>query len=398
MRFLIVDDDPDKTNRLSFHLASQGISEADIVCCDSASAARKILAVAPFDAMLIDVLIPARSGESPLGINSIELLRQIIDDGTSIAPRYIVGVTADPKALKDFELEFRKMTLQVIHVDVASDDWKERLSNFVTYMKRAQSADAAYRSDVCVLNALRNPELEAILSLWPLKQGSENLLNSSVVFRDGSIDFGSGEKKIICAHPAQMGPIASAHAAEAIIRHFRPRVLIMTGICGGFSDQVSLGDIVVAERSWDWQSGKWSDEGVLLPAPEQRMGSAELIAHSRTIPQDFVKIMHERYAENRPDYCPKIVVGPMVTGSSVVASNDIQKAFRNQHRKMVAVDMECFGVYYAAAVSAGPRTEVLCVKSVSDLADREKTDDFQRYCSHMSAGLGLEILKRYFTN
>jgi hypothetical protein len=53
-------------------------------------------------------------------------------------------------------------------------------------------------------------------------------------------------------------------------------------------------------------------------------------------------------------------------------------------------------MYYAAANHAGAPVRAICVKSVSDLADRAKGDDFQKYCSHMSALFALEMMRRYF--
>ena len=64
---------------------------------------------------------------------------------------------------------------------------------------------------------------------------------------------------------------------------------------------------------------------------------------------------------------------------------------------MVGVDMECYGLYYAAANHAGAPVRTICIKAVSDLADRAKDDDFQVYGSHLSAQLALEVLTRAFT-
>ena len=396
MRFLIVDDDPAKIDALRQELISNGLVDSDITACDTAASARKALESVSFDAMLLDVLLPARKNAVASGEHSVELLKQIIDDGTSVAPRYIFGVTADPAAMKAFQSEFRQMTLQVIHVAPDQNEWKSFLNSLVRFMRRTQEAEHAYIFDVAVLDALRDPELNAVLSSWPMQLDAESLLNSSVLYQTGT---GIGElqgKKIVCAHPAQVGPVASAHAAESVIRKFRPRVLVMTGICGGFSDQVALGDVIVAERSWDWQAGKWTDEGVLQASVDQRMASAALLAKARTISAEDMVELHSKFEGAKPPTPPKVVLGPMVTGSSVVASTDIQKAFRTQHRKMVGVDMECFGLYYAAAVSAEPRTEVICIKAVSDLADRDKSDKLQAYCSYISANIALRLVARHF--
>lgn len=169
----------------------------------------------------------------------------------------------------------------------------------------------------------------------------------------------------------------------------------MTGICGGFADQVKLGDVLVAEKSWDWQAGKWTEAGTLATASDQRDAAAELVAEARAA-EAMIAVLHEKYQGTKPSDVPRLVVGPMVTGSSVVASLDIQKVFRQQHRKMAGVDMECYGLYYAAENHAGAPVRTICIKAVSDLADRAKSDDFQKYCSHMSAEVSLEVLRRFF--
>lgn len=396
MRFLIVDDDQRKAESLSAELLAAGVRSADIVIADTAAAARRELSQSAFDAMLIDVLLPARANAQPSGETSLELICQIIDDGASAAPKYIVGVTASLDALRDHEAAFRNKTLLLLPVNPASDEWKVPLRNLVLFMQRARDARDKFDYDICVLCALRTPEMDAILQTWPITAEPEKLLNGSVLYRDSTIEISGVNRRLVLAHPAQMGPIAAAHATESLLRKFRPRVLLMTGICGGFSDHVKVGDVVIADRTWDWQSGKWADGVNLLAAPDQREASARLLGLARTIENDRAREFHDAFSGARPENQSRVLIGPMVTGSSVVASIDIQRVFRQQHRKMLGVDMECYGVYYAVSMSPGPQTEVICVKAVSDLADREKADDFQRFCSHMSALVGLEVVQKHF--
>lgn len=114
MRCLIVDDDQAKVDAVSREIAACGVEPNDILVAMSAAEARLMLSRQRIDLMLIDVLLPTRRGATPLGITSIELLREIIDDGTSYAPQYIVGITASANAMRDHEFEFRQLTLQVI--------------------------------------------------------------------------------------------------------------------------------------------------------------------------------------------------------------------------------------------------------------------------------------------
>lgn len=397
MRCLVIDDDDQKLRLVRDELCAGGVRSEDVVSAAHAAEARKLLESQTFDLMLIDVLLPSRGGAKPEGSTSVELLKQIFDDGTSYAPRYVVGMTASTDALKSHEDEFRQMTLLVIHVSPEIAEWREFLRNLIRFITRGIESQETFDYDICVLDALRYPELEAVQKTWPLSLSSEELLNRSVLIQTGTLQLNGAGRRIVCAHPSQMGPVAATQAAEAILREFKPRVLLMTGICGGISGDVRIGDVVVAEKSWDWQAGKWTHEGTLLSAPDHKEASAELVAMARTA-ETSLPAIYQEFSGNRPSHQPKLIVGPMVTGSSVVASTDIQNVFRDQHRKMVAVDMECYGLYYAAAISSSRQTKVLCIKAISDLADRAKSDDLQPYCSYVSARLGLEVVQRYFAS
>jgi len=394
MRFLIVDDDQGKTEAIRSFLKAHHIDESNILTAEHAAAARVALSTHSIDVLLIDVLLPIRSGALPKGENSLELLRQIVEDGTSPAPRYIVGMTACLEALAEYEQEFRSLVTQVLLVEPGGTDWQSSLGAFLQFLERRKTHEAN-DYDVCVLNALRVPELEALYEVWPLRLGGESLLCRNILYRTGTLTLDDNEKRVVCASLSQMGPVSATHAATVLLQEFRPRVLVMSGICGGFADEVAIGDLIVAEKSWDWQAGKWGETGRLAAAADQRDGSAELVALSHDVAA-VLAAAHAGYKGARPDMAPNVVAGPMVTGSAVIASPDIQRVFREQHRKMVGVDMECYGLYYAAENHAGPPVKVLCAKAVSDLADQAKGDDFQRYCSHISAVAVLEILRRYF--
>jgi nucleoside phosphorylase/CheY-like chemotaxis protein len=395
MRVLVVDDDPQKIAAVRAFLFDQGFPATDILEAAHAAGARIVLARSPVEVLLIDVLLPAREGALPLGENSIELLRQIFDDGTTEAPHYILGMTASLEAQEKYDQDFRGLVTQILHVAPGHDAWRESLAALIRLIRRVDAGTDRNDFDVCVLNALRSPELEALYQTWPLELGAEQLLRRNILCRTGTLDLGEDKRRIVCAHLAQMGPVASAHAATALLSEFHPRVLLMTGVCGGFADIVSVGDVVVAEKSWDWQAGKWSDDGVLATSLDQRSAAAELVAAARGA-ESSMQVLYDQYGGVKPESPPRLVFGPMVTGSSVVASNDIHKVFRTQHRKMAAVDMECYGLYYAAENHASGPVHTVCVKAVSDLADRNKAHDLQGYCSYLSAAVALEILRRYF--
>lgn len=95
MRFLLVDDDNRKREAILRFLASKGVDSESIAVAEHAAAARVKLNESAFDVLLLDILLPARAGAQPAGEHSVELLRQIVEDGTSTAPQFIIGITAD---------------------------------------------------------------------------------------------------------------------------------------------------------------------------------------------------------------------------------------------------------------------------------------------------------------
>lgn len=398
MRFLLVDDDQRKREAIVRFLTSKGVEPGSIVVAEHAAAARLKLSESAFDVLLLDVLLPARAGARPAGEHSVELLRQIVEDGTSTAPQFIFGITADAQGTLDYAAEFKSLVTQVVPFNAGDDDWQERLNVVLQLLKRQEQAKQSNDFDVVVLNALRSPELENLLKVWPVRLGPERLLCQNILHSTGTLEIDGATWRVACAHLSQMGPIASAHAAATLLTEFRPRLLVMTGICGGFSKEVEIGDLVIADKSWDWQAGKWTEDGLLAPSVDPRDGAADLVAYARTI-GGAVAVAHREFTgHKKPLSAPKLVAGPMVTGSAVVASKDIQEVFKGQHRKMAGIDMECYGMYYAASNHAGATVRTLCIKAVSDLADRAKADDHQQYCSHISAAAMLEVVRLHFNS
>lgn len=396
MHVLLIDDSELKINQLKRFLIDQGIDENDLLIAEDAVDASKKLLKHKIDLMLIDVLLPARKDAKPLADTSINLLRQIVEDEILPTPTHILGVTACEETRNAFDDQFRELVTNVLHVSADQDDWKKILQPYVQRLLRTENENTSFIYDVVILNALRKPELEAIHKSWPLNLSEEKLLGSNINCRTGHLNLDSGKTlKIACAHLNQMGPIAATHSTEVILRQLKPRVLIMTGICGGFSDTVSVGDVVVADKSWDWQAGKWTEDETLQSASDPKEADYELVALAKTIDADM-QSFYESYREYRPRDYPKLISAPMVSGSAVVASADIQKVFRGQHRKMAAIDMECYGLYYSCANHHGQATKVICIKSVSDLADRAKDDDFHNYCSFISASVALRLIEKFF--
>lgn len=391
---LVVDDDEIKLNKVVSELIALGLNRGEIYTAADAAAARKILYERSFDLLLLDLNLPERFGsvKGPTAEVGLGLLRQIVEDEEIPAPTNIVGITSDSSSLTHYRAEFDVLTTQILFIDPINIEWKSSLKFLVGRIKNKNQE--AFDIDIFFITALREPEQAEILKL-PISWEAEESLGNGILIRRGTFLTGNVVRKVVTAHSNQMGLVASAYLTSLVIQRFRPKLLFMTGICGGIGDKTKLGDIIFAEKSWDWQSGKWGVGGKFEIAPDPKDADGELLAFGHGI-KDLIRTYHSEFPGSRPKEIPKIVHGPMVSGSAVVADKALHERFITQHRKSVGVDMECYGVYFSSSMATGPKPKVLCLKAVSDLANRQKSDDFQEYCSYITARAAFDIAGKFF--
>src|SRR5690606_16700829 len=53
------------------------------------------------------------------------------------------------------------------------------------------------------------------------------------------------------------GQAPAAAMTQEVISLFRPRLMVMTGFCGGRVDRVEPGDLIAFTTSYAWDYGKW---------------------------------------------------------------------------------------------------------------------------------------------
>jgi adenosylhomocysteine nucleosidase len=80
---------------------------------------------------------------------------------------------------------------------------------------------------------------------------------------------------------------------------------------------------------------------------------------------------------------------PLATGSAVIASTERMGEINLQHRKMAGLDMELYGVYKAADLSALDPV-FFGAKTVVDVGDAHKGDTYHEYGSVLSARFVVE--------
>lgn len=389
---LVVEDDPEKLRRVLVGLAEvPGCGMETIDSAHDATGAKAFLREKSYDLLVLDIALPQRPDKIPSPNGGIELLEEVLERDIYHKPRHIVGLTAYPDILEVSGPRFAEDLWLVILYDAASDSWLEQLRRRVRHIILAEK-DApipAFGVHLCIVTALHDPELTAILAL-PWEWEKKELPHDGTIYHLGHFRRSGETFEVVAASLPRMGMPAAAVQSAKMISAFRPRYLAMTGVLAGMPGQCDLGDIIVADPSWDYGSGKWRlQDGAPFfePAPYQIglnsfiRGKVALMAHDGSILDEI----RRTWPGPKPTSALRMHVGPVASGAAVLAAPEIWEAVKPQHRKLLGIEMETYGVLAAADASPLPQPKAFSMKSVCDFAGPDKNDHFQAYAAFTSA-------------
>jgi nucleoside phosphorylase len=391
VKILLVDDSADKIRRIIEVLKRvENVKVDDVVIAYNAVEAKKRLRNEQFDLLILDIALPERADQLPSIDGGISLLEEISARSIYNKPREIIGLTAFEDAFETAYPKFSKELWHVVVYSPSSKEWEERLEKKANYIQKALTNQerAEYRYDLCIITALPAPEFRAVLDL-PWNWTACEVRDEIGEFKEGTFNAG-GIRRVVASYASRPGMTAAATLAMRAIYNFRPRYLAMTGIAAGFKDQCAIGDILVADPSWDYGSGKWLNRGKKpeFEAAPHQIGLHGLIrSRFQAMARDssvFDKIRSDWHG-HQPESALKMLIGPVASGAAVRTDHAVAEEIRTQHRKTVGLEMEAYGIMAAAHESPLPEVKAFVVKSVSDFADFAKSDDYQPYAAYTSA-------------
>jgi nucleoside phosphorylase len=406
VKVLIVEDDPAKAIRLAAVAESAGINRDDLVGAGSSLEAKALMRIVQYDLVLLDLNIPKRSLEEPVAGEGVRLLEEITARPKFMKPRNVIGVTALDEELKSAQPVFDAALVSIFRYERESEDWVAPLRRRIEYLRETVSSSGAadevgYDYDVGIITALPTPELAAVLNLtWNWHE--ENYAADDTSYHVGSADLNNGTIRIVAAHSPLMGMAMASIVATKMIARFRPKYLIHCGIAAGVRGQAEIGDVLVADPSWDWGSGKLSIEGeqvVFYSAPYQIALREDLRGLVRRIAGDETTLhgIRSAWTGQKPPTVLSVRLGPVASGATVLADGLTKDRIRDQHRKLAGIDMETYGILAAAEFAAKPRPLAISMKAVCDFADGEKNDEYQPYAAYTSASIVRVLVEKYLS-
>jgi nucleoside phosphorylase len=393
LKILVVEDDAEKLRRVMLCLkevpdcASDNIDNAR-----DASAAKRLLRENQYDLLILDIALPTGPDALPSKEGGLNLLDEVVERSIYHRPREIIGLTGYSEILDRAAMRFAEDLWLVIQYDPASESWAEKLKRKVQHIlitKRDNTALPDYSSHLCVVTALQSPELTAILKLpWSWKQYDQ--FRDGTIYHRGEFQRNGKSNEVIAASAARMGMTAAAVLATKMIAEFKPRYIAMAGILAGIRGRCNLGDIIAADPGWDYGSGKMQvkdGKPYFLPAPHQIGLNSFIRGKLALMAQDAVVLDEIRrgWQGESPQHVLNMHIGPVASGAAVVADPSIAEDVMQQHRKVIGIEMETYGVFAAADEACFPQPKAFSLKAACDFADSEKNDTYQAYAAYTSA-------------
>lgn len=228
----------------------------------------------------------------------------------------------------------------------------------------------------------------------------EGQLGNSTIHIIEKLQFTTGllnEQNVVIATTG-IGKVNAAMTATLAIEHFRPNQVIFTGVAGGLNPDLKLGDIVIAERTAQHDLGK------LASVEIENFGVRNPITGKQNpvfFPADPRLLQTAQTAQQRVELSPldtpdgqrhpRIVTGTVVTGDIFVAF-DGKRAALHENLGGDAVEMEGASV---AQICWQQNIPCLVIRSLSDYAGSDATDDFKKYykiAARNSAALVTQIV------
>lgn len=398
MKVLFVDDESKKIKRLYSAVSQiEGIMQEDLDNALDLKSAKEKLVNTFYDLVVMDLKISEyiADQEDVSEIAGLDFIDEILETDAIKTPLEIIVLTEHDELQKKCAELKKDLEFQVLKYDEQSLEWENIIKSKVKYRLNYENSRKHFSDrlacEVAIVCAV-DVEMDAVKRAFKEKDHQIERIN---FFNDASnyycveLTLQNRNLKVVMAQQREMGMAAATNLAQSIIYHFSPRYMIMVGIAAGIGDGKNLGDIIVATEVWNYSSGKYTtiEDGKLAFSPDPKHISLSPNIES-ILKRDYSDVLYsirKEWREEAPTDL-KLVLGPLACGAAVVGNSEIVDDMIKQHsRKTVGLDMESYGIFYAANYGLDNKTIPICLKSISDFADEKKGDGYQKYASYTSA-------------
>jgi nucleoside phosphorylase len=385
MKILLLEDEGEKRSKIKQAL-SEMVSDLQLTEVDNwYDYSRKVDSL-DFDLILLDLLVPRSARDPKVEDHCIQLIETTRGHLCRSFRTPAIVITQYLDKSEDFFRDLNKADINVISFD-DSNEWRASLE------MKVLAARPKVKFDFIVLCAL-NKEAEAYDGLadefHPLKT------ISGLSCREIKIGDYRGAIVIL----PRMGLVTTGVISSLAIERFEPKLVCMSGICGGIPNGSKIYDILITEICHQHDVGKWTNEGFKAEHYDIQINSAvrnklEELRLNRSV-LDYVKsgvtCQRSEFPDDTEAFEFELRLVATSSGSAVIAEEGKTASLNEDQRKLAGFDMEIYSVYEAARLSER-NPKFFAVKSVVDDGGTNKGDRFHRIGCLLSAKFVISAIK-----
>lgn len=378
MKILILEDEDNKNDEIQSEI-NQIIPDAKIQrernWCDYT----REIAKTKFDLILLDLVVPRSGKDGTVEDHSDQLVSATRDYGSKSFRTPAVVLTQYTEDLGGSVYDLNAVDINVIPFN-GHGEWKEALKLKLLAAQPKQKYEFVI---VCALDKEINA-FDGLTDTWgPVKT------ISGLLCREVQISEYKGV--IVRAH--RMGLVAAAVVATMALDRFEPRLICMSGICGGIPGESEIYDLLVTQTCHQHDAGKWSNDGFRSEHYDVQVSMDvqnklfELCSDAR-LKESMLEGLNAGKSE-LPDEMERLTCSvkadaPTSSGSAVMAEDGQVSSLTSGQRKLAGFDMEIYSVYEAARLAAN-KPAFFATKTVVDDGGKNKGDKFHRIGCLLSA-------------
>ncbi|MEN9491398.1 MAG: hypothetical protein RJA63_1847 [Pseudomonadota bacterium] len=378
MKILILEDEDTKYEDIATHVHSV-VPDATLQREKNWLDYTQALANAKFDLILLDLLVPRSAKDCTVEDHHeqlVEATRHYLSKSFSTPA---IVLTRHSLNEGDFVYDLNLVDINVIPF-TDHGEWRDALAF------KLLAAQPKKKFDVVIVCALEKEAdaFEGLGDTWgPVKT------ISGLTCREMQV----GLYKTVIVRAQRMGLVSAAVTAAFAIERFEPRLICMSGICGGVAGESEIYDVLVTQICHQHDAGKWGSTGFKAEHYDVQLDVAvqNKLVEVASDNELLAYLLRELDAgktevpEGKERVSCTIKTGvPTSSGSAVLAEEGKTATLAAGQRKLAGFDMEVYSVFEAAR-HANIRTAFFAAKTVVDDGGKNKGDSFHRIACLLSA-------------
>lgn len=390
MKILILEDDQIKLKAVREAIADMGV-DAELTEVGNWLDYSKQVNSKVFDLILLDLLVPRSPRDPKVEDHCTQLVETTRGfDSKSFRTPAIV-LTKYLAQSEEFFRELNKVDITAISFD-DEGTWKPALE------MKVRAAEPKAQFEFLIICAL-SKEVMAFESevefFGPLKTIAGLSCREVVV---------KGFKGAIVQMP-RMGLVSGAVISAYAIERFSPKLICMSGICGGVPGESLIYDVLITDVCHQHDAGKWSNAGFRSEHYDNQLKTSvrnrieELVNDEQTKARVSAGLVlaQSEYPKGMEKFDLRLRLTPTSSGSAVIAEQGKTASLTGDQRKLAGFDMEVFSVFEASRLNSAEPL-VFAAKSVVDDGDENKGDNFHRIGCLLSARFVVSVIESGVSN